>query len=142
MAISLTLLGTFFVLLENDHTATLDKLQWIPMTSLMVYMVGFSIGYGPLAWALNGEFYAPEAKSLSSTVGMVFNWLCAFAVAKTQVNLENAIGASGSYFLYAGICLLSIPFVAFLVPETKGRSPEDMKELFEKKGKELMLKDA
>ena len=46
------------------------------------------------------------------------------------------IGTSGSYFLYCIVCFLSIPFVVFLVPETKGRSPEDMKRLFMKNKEE------
>ena len=44
-----------------------------------------------------------------------------------QVNLEQAIGASGAYFLYGTVCVIGTLFVIFLVPESKGRSPNELK---------------
>ena len=59
-----------------------------------------------------------------------FNWLCATLVSKFEPDIEAAIGTSGAYFLYAAICATGAAFVMFVVPETKGKSPEDMKKIF------------
>ena len=62
------------------------------------------IGIGPLAWTLNAELFAPEAKTLAAPITFCFNWFCAFVVTKYEPEVENLIGASGAYFLFAGIC--------------------------------------
>ena len=41
---------------------TLDSLSWLPLTSLMIYVFAFSIGFGPIPWMMNGEFFSIEAK--------------------------------------------------------------------------------
>ena len=115
----------------------LDNLGWLPLTSLIVYKFFFAIGYGPLPWAMNGEFFSLEAKSLASSILTAFNWLCAFIVTKFEVNVEDAIGTSGAYFIYASVCFVATFFVLFFVPETKGKSPQDMRNLFDPKRKVL-----
>lgn len=112
----------------------IDSLGWLPLTSLIVYKFFFAIGYGPLPWAMNGEFFSLEAKSLTSSILTAFNWFCAFIVTKFEVNVEDAIGTSGAYFIYASVCFVATFFVLFIVPETKGRSPQDMKNLFDQEG--------
>jgi len=67
---------------------------------------------------------------LASSLACATNWLCAFLVSKLQKNVEDGIEASGSYWLYGGICALSVVFVLFLVPETRGKTPDEMKEHF------------
>ena len=52
-------------------------------------------------------------------------------MSKFESNIEDVIGASGAYFMYAAICGTGTLFVLFLVPETKGKSPEDMKAYFQ-----------
>ena len=66
--------------------------------------VKYIIGIGPLAWTLNAELFAPEAKTLAAPITFCFNWFCAFVVTKYEPEVENLIGASGAYFLFAGIC--------------------------------------
>ena len=61
-------------------------------------------GIGPLAWTLNAELFPPEAKTIASPITFCFNWFCAFLVTKYEPDLEGFIGASGAYFLFAGIC--------------------------------------
>ena len=59
---------------------------------------------GPLAWTLNAELFSPEAKTIGSPITFCFNWFCAFLVTKYEPEVETYIGASGAYFLFAGIC--------------------------------------
>ena len=59
-----------------------------------------------------------------------FNWFCAFLVAQFQSNLIDAITPYGVYFTYASMCAVAVAFVLLVLPETKGKSPEDMKLYF------------
>lgn len=80
---------------------------------------------------MNGEFFPLEAKALSSAITTAFNWFCAFLISKFYVNIEQAIGRAGSYFMFAAICFVATIYVFFVVPETKGRSANDMRSYFE-----------
>ena len=143
IAISLMSLGTYFYLLEADSdqpnklfsgvtsvsSSSVDSLGWLPLTALIIYFFSFSIGNGPIPYMMNGEIFAPEAKRTCSTVSIAFNWLCAFFVTQFEFDLEDAIGLYGAFFLYGSIAAVSI-VILFFIPETKGKSPDDLKLIF------------
>ena len=79
---------------------------------------------------MNGEFFPLEAKPISSSIVTAFNWFCAFLVSNFEDDLEGAIGTYGAYFMFSVVCFLATFFVYFLVPETKGRSADDMRSYF------------
>ena len=125
----------------------------LPLISLIAYIIGFSIGedqwkdgivmclvtityflgFGPLPWTVNAEIYPAEARSLGSSIAFAFNWLCAFLVTKFEPDIEAALGASSAYFIFASICALGTLFVIFILPETKGKTPQELKAQFEGK---------
>ena len=97
---------------------------------LIVYNIGFSIGFGPLPWAMNAELFPREAQGVLPSLAGAFNWTCAFVVTKFSSDVEEAIKLSGLFFLFGAICAAGAVFVIVLVPETKGKSPDDMKKYF------------
>ena len=125
-------LGTYFYLLDtsstNDNRAV-ETLTWLPLTSLIIYFFAFSVGNGPIPFMMNGEIFAPEAKRLSSTLSITFNWLCEFFVTQFELDLEHAIGLHGACFLYGSICALAVVLL-FFIPETKGKSSDELKNIF------------
>ncbi len=153
---SMAALGTYFYLEENLEVvcvaadealattttpcvpkdgfsqATLDSLSWLPVTTLFLFKFAHAFGLGPLAIMLQGEFFASEAKEVSSTAASTFSQLCGFLVSKFQVDLENALGTAGLYYLYGGFAAVSVIFCAFVLPETKGRTAKEMKAMFTK----------
>jgi hypothetical protein len=96
----------------------------------MVYNLAFSIGFGPIPWMMNGELFSEEAKSTSSSLSTAMNWTCAFLVTKFNTNIEELINTSGTYFLYGSFVALGAVFVILVVPETKGKSPQEIKAYF------------
>ena len=97
---------------------------------LIVYILGFSVGFGPLPWAINAEMFPKEAQELMTPFATAFNWSLSFIVTKFSSDLENQIHTWGLYYLFGGVCLLGTLFVLFVVPETKGKTPDDMKMYF------------
>ncbi len=89
-------------------------------------------GFGPLPWALNAEINPPESRSYSSAIAFSFNWLCAFLVTFFETDMEEAMHTYGVYFFYGSVCFVGIFFVALIVPETKGKTPDDLRRLFDK----------
>jgi len=62
------------------------------------------------------------------------NWLAAFVVAQFFLSLVDAIGESTTFFLFALMCVATFVFVWFFVPETKGRSLEEIQEDWKRAG--------
>ena len=88
-------------------------------------------GIGPLAWTMNAELFAPEAKAVGAPIAYSFNWFSAFLVTRFYPDVESVLGTAGTYAIFAGVCVLGTFFSAFLVPETKGKTPAQIKAMFE-----------
>jgi hypothetical protein len=62
MALSLGSTGLFFWLKENNDGVAPDYVNWLPVTSLGIFVFAFSIGTGPVSYIITGELLPPEAK--------------------------------------------------------------------------------
>lgn len=83
-----------------------------------------------------GEIFPAKVRGHAASVATAFNWACSFAVTKCFNDLIAALGAHGAFWFFGIICFLSIFFVFFFVPETKGHSLENIeKRMLEKKSK-------
>jgi facilitated trehalose transporter len=116
MCVALAALGTHFYLQKNGMGQSLGLL---PLISLIVFMVGFSIGFSGIPFLLVGELIPEKQRSfLSSIAGSL--WLgITFVVIRTFHVLNNSLGVDGTFWFYSCVCLCSCFFVYFLVPETK-----------------------
>lgn len=101
-------------------------LGWLSLLSLLVFMAFFSLGWGPLPWLITAEVLPVRAKSLGGGLATASNWLFAFLTTKEFEDLELAIHSFGAFWLFAGISLLGVVFVFVYVPETKGKSLEEI----------------
>ncbi len=86
----------------------------------------------PLPYTVNAEMYPPESRSLSASLSVSFNWLVAFLVTKFNSDLESAIGTGETYFCYATVCIAGAIAIMLLLPETKGKTPQQLAEKFKK----------
>lgn len=76
MAICTLVLGIYFYVQENDADGTkLAGWGWLPILALCVFIVSFSLGFGPAPWILVGELFAPDVKGLAASLNGTFNWL-------------------------------------------------------------------
>ena len=108
----------------------MKSLSFLPVTATITFIAGFSVGFGPLPWVLNSELFPKEAKALASTIGAMFNWFCAFLIVYFYPMTEKALNKYVCYFFFGAICILGAVFIHFLVPETRGRTEEDMRNYF------------
>jgi SP family galactose:H+ symporter-like MFS transporter len=127
MVIALAALGVAFELPQGD------ALSIVAIASLLVYVGSFAISLGPIFWLLNAELYPQRVRGKAAGIGALANWLFNFIVSLTFLLLVNALGQSGAFWLYGGIGILTIIFVALFVPETKGKTLEDIEEYWRKK---------
>jgi hypothetical protein len=95
-----------------------------------------SLGYGPLPWLVMSEVYSTEVKSILGPITGSFCWLLAFVVTVTFGYIRDAIGMGETFWLFAGITFLGIPFAIFVVVETKARTMSEIQRLLA--GEKLM----
>lgn len=117
-------LGVYFYLQQIN--ISVDSINWLPLLSLCVFNIMFSFGFGPLPWMMMGEIFAPEVKGVAASSAGLLNWLMAFIVTKFYIDLKNAFTTAGTFWFFSGISAIGIFFVYILVPETKGKSLEDI----------------
>ena len=96
----------------------------------MLYFLFLLMGIVPLPFMMNGELFPEECKSAAASLSTATAWLGSFAVSKTVVNLQAVLGYSGTYFLYGTFCTLGTVYIFFGVPETKGKTPEEILQYF------------
>lgn len=121
MILSLGVLGLAFQL--PNLTAFLG---WIAVGSLIVYVGSFAIGLGPVFWLLISEIYPLKIRGLAMSVATIANWGANLLVALTFLTLIQVLGRPGTFWLYGFLGVGAWLFAYFLVPETKGRSLEDI----------------
>ncbi|XP_034108149.1 facilitated trehalose transporter Tret1 isoform X3 [Drosophila nasuta] len=127
MALSTTAIGVYFFLKDQDE-AQVENLGWLPVTSLCVFIIMFSIGFGPVPWLMMGELFATDIKGFAGSIAGTTNWVLAFIITKTFKNLTDGLGTGGTFWLFAGLTVVGIVFVFFIVPETKGKSLNEIQQ--------------
>jgi len=127
MIASLTVLGFVFTL--GSHSAALGELA---VVSVMVYVGSFAISLGPIFWLLISEIYPLRIRGAAMGVATMANWGFNLLVALTFLVLVESLGPSYTFWLYALVSVASFVFSFRRVPETKGRSLEEISALMER----------
>jgi sugar porter (SP) family MFS transporter len=143
MALSLAAVGLSFAALENqpEGGATSTTVGGIvTVLALVVFIASFAFSLGPIVWTVIAEIYPNRVRGRAMAVATAVNWLAAFLVAQFFLSIVDAIGESTTFFIFSALCVATYVFVWRLVPETKGRSLEEIQERFVQKG-DLMLEE-
>ena len=123
LLLALLVLGTYFAssTLQSDY-------GWLALGGLVLFIASFAIGLGPVFWLMISEIFPIGVRGQAMAVCTIVNWGANFLVAQTFLSLGKAITQQGVFFLYAGLAVVSVVFFALRVPETKGRSLEDIQD--------------
>lgn len=128
MCLTTFILGIYFYLSEIN--VDISSIQWLPLVSVCIFITLFSFGYGPIPWMMMGELFAPEVKGVAASSACLFNWIMAFIVTKFYISMSLTLHASGTFWIFSVICAIGIGFVYILVPETKGKTLEEIQREF------------
>lgn len=90
----------------------------------------FSVGIGPVCWVLTSEIFPLRLRAQAAALGAVGNRVCSGLVAMSFLSVSDAITVGGTFFIFSVVSAVSVAFVYMFVPETKGKSLEQIELLF------------
>jgi MFS family permease len=101
----------------------------VSVVLLVVYLLCFSPGLGPVPWALSSEVFAIKIRMMGVSIATACNWLSNGIVSVSFPPLSVAIGLSNTFYMYAAFALGSLAFVFLIVPETKQKTLEQVQTM-------------
>lgn len=107
-----------------------DDQMLLCMISLMVYSASFMFSWGPICWVLIAEVFPNTIRGGAVAIAVAFQWIFNWIVSTSFVPMANSLGFWFVYGMYGVICIIAAVFVWKLVPETKGKTLEDMTKLW------------
>jgi sugar porter (SP) family MFS transporter len=123
MSVGLLILGLSFALPQLAGAR-----GFVAVSSLMLYVGAFAVGLGPVFWLVLSEIYPLSIRGRAMSVGTLVNWAANLIVALSFLTLVGGIGKAPTFWLYGGITVLAWLFAYFQVPETKGKTLEQIEE--------------
>ncbi|KAL3614116.1 Polyol transporter 5 [Castilleja foliolosa] len=122
LAIGLTIVN------HSDH-----KLVWavtLCIATVLSFVAFFSIGMGPITWVYSSEIFPLRLRAQGCSMGVAVNRVTSGVISMTFLSLSRAITIGGAFFLYTGIAIVAWLFFYALLPETQGKTLEEMEPLF------------
>jgi sugar porter (SP) family MFS transporter len=121
MGISLLLVGLAF---QSGTTG-----GWL-LVVILAYVSCFAASLGPVVWVVMSEIYPTRIRGRAMSVATVVLWAACYLVSQTFPMVVQRWGSAAAFWGYAVMCVLTIVFVALFVPETKGRSLEEIERMW------------
>ena len=118
---------------------TFGSNEILTVVFILVYTASFMFSWGPICWVLIAEIFPNTIRGAAVAIAVAFQWIFNFIVSSTFLPMFNMHLSANDHFghwftygLYGTICVVAAVFVWKLVPETKGKTLEDMSRLWKK----------
>lgn len=105
----------------------------IPIVTMSLFMILFSIGYGPIPWSYMTEVFLTDIRSTAMSVATVTNWAMVFIVTLAYAPLAKALGGYTTFWIFGAIVLAGSVVVFFGLVETKGKTSSEIQEELKRK---------
>lgn len=126
MIVALILLSIVFMS-KSSHTGSLT------LITLILYIFAFAISMGPVFWLMSAEIFPTRVRAVGSSICSFSNWTANLLVSVTFLSLVSALGPSLTFGMYALMGVLALVFCWAMVPETKGKTLEQIELSWDKK---------
>ncbi|KAJ2942938.1 hypothetical protein O0L34_g15128 [Tuta absoluta] len=125
---ALAALGAFF-LLDQQKSPLTETLSFLPVTSLVVFIISYCLGLGPLPWVVMSELLPMEVKAVASPIGTMFSWALSFIVTRFFEPFAVAVGMYLAFWVFGVCCLIGFFYTLLVVPETKGKTSREIEDM-------------
>lgn len=100
---------------------------------ILLYVASFAVSFGAVLWVVLSEIFPSRIRAKAIAIGTMTLWICDYAVSQSFPPLLRIIGPGTTFWLYAFMALVALLFTWRMVPETKGKSLEQIESLFASK---------
>uniref|UniRef100_S4RLJ0 Major facilitator superfamily (MFS) profile domain-containing protein n=1 Tax=Petromyzon marinus TaxID=7757 RepID=S4RLJ0_PETMA len=119
------------LVMAGASTGSLGWLALASMAGLHRRCGRFSLGWGPIPWIVMSEVFPVRWRGVASGVCVAVNWISAFVVTKPTSAAVEWLGFPGAFWFFASVCAAGFVLTIVALPETKGRSLEQIQAHFE-----------
>lgn len=102
---------------------------WVGIAFIYIYDINFSYSFAPIGWVYPSEIFNLGSRSKAMAITTSATWMCNFIIGLVTPDMLETL-KWGTYIFFAAFCLIGLVFTYFCVPETKGRTLEDMDRVF------------
>lgn len=107
-----------------------DTYSWLAILGMCLYLASFAFGVTSMPWAINAEIFPTHLRSAGASYATATNWLFNLGVSLSFLTLTETITSAGTFWLYGGISIVSIVYIYYFLPETKGKTLEEIEDVF------------
>ena len=123
LLLSITGIGISSILLASG---IFYGIKFLAAISTLAFVASFAVGLGPVPFILANELVGPEAVGATQSLALASNWIATFLVSQFFPIVNEALGEKGRvYYVFAGFAAALGAFIAWWVPETKGKNGAD-----------------
>ena len=133
MTISLAMVGVSFAAFSNtpeDGATSVTVGGVLTLVALVMFIASFAFSLGPITWTMISEIYPNRVRGKAVSLATAVNWGAAFLVTQFFLSIVDAIGESTTFFLFAALCVVTFVWAYYRVPETRGRSLEEIQSMW------------
>ncbi|XP_012230923.1 facilitated trehalose transporter Tret1-like isoform X2 [Linepithema humile] len=120
--------------LQYNHVNT-NELVWLPITGVLTYMIMYSLGLAALVLTICSEVFPTNVKALGATLTVVALGVSGSVVGKLYLFIAENAGTHVPFWIFSACCFTCVLFTFFYVPETKGKTLEQIQEKLHKRSK-------
>ncbi|KPJ08236.1 Facilitated trehalose transporter Tret1 [Papilio machaon] len=133
VALSLTAVGIYFYLQDyiKINPATLSAISFVPLIGVLVFNILYAVGIGTIPYIMQAELFPINVKTVASSAATMISCILNFTVTKSYQSIKDVFGHYIVFWIFAGIAYVGVFFVYFLVPETKGKSLEEIQDFMQ-----------
>jgi SP family facilitated glucose transporter-like MFS transporter 8 len=124
MAVCHIVLAVYFYVKQTD--GDVRTFGWLPLLCVSTFICVFSLGFGPLPWVMMAELMPNGCKSWATGVAVSVNWILVFTITNLFGITTGNFGQMIMFGIFGGLCSLGTVVVACVVPETKGKTREEI----------------
>lgn len=102
----------------------------IMLVAMVTFIASFAFSLGPVVWTVINEIFPSTVRGRAVAVATAANWGAAWLVAQFFLSLTDWLGEAGTFWLFAGMCVVAFLFVWFRLPETKGKTLSEIQQMW------------
>jgi len=122
---------------EEVNVSCSYNMDWLPIIDSMLFLFLFNLGYGSMIWITVVEILPPSLKTYTNGLAVGWVGVLSFITTFTYPYLNDAASGQVAFLIYSAISFVGFLFIAIFVPETRGKTDDEIKLYFSSTKKQL-----